>query len=182
MGQRDMPSLRFLPVSNYLAKRLLPFVLPTCYSNRTLRRTYLLCILREPGDTKRVERLAREKYANPFLSIYRYLVIPEPDIFLVLMNLHNQKLKKEYVANPEVGDIYRIRFKTDSAPAYYFLRINRISHDTVYTQANKFVYPKFVSNPDATDEFIKEPELPYTKEQLRQMLEQHEINGVDRNK
>lgn len=102
--------------------------------------------------------------------------------FLVLMNLHNQKLKKEYVANPEVGDIYRIRFKTDSAPAYYFLRINRISHDTVYTQANKFVYPKFVSNPDATDEFIKEPELPYTKEQLRQMLEQHEINGVDRNK
>jgi hypothetical protein len=101
-------------------------------------------------------------------------------VLLVIGNVASQKEKKAFVANPEVGDVYRIRREENNSTTYYFLRISNISGDTVSVYHNDLEYHGFVTKFNGEDFFVKNEELLYTKDELKQMLENDEINSVER--
>ncbi len=101
-------------------------------------------------------------------------------IILVNANLNTQKEKALFVDNPKVGDVYRIRKDENNKTTYYFLRLVRISGDTIVAYHNNLEYSGFISKLNDDDFFVKDEELYFLKPELKQMLDKMEINSVDR--
>jgi hypothetical protein len=126
-----------------------------------------------------------EKYSEISKTPFYFYIIPL--LFTALIvgalvgNLFTQNEKAAFVENPLIGDVYRIRNEKDVLKTYSFLRITNIKGDTVVAYHNNLRYLDFVTKMDAADFFVKEEEVYYTKEELRQMLEKDEINAVERN-
>ncbi len=101
-------------------------------------------------------------------------------IFLINANLNTQKEKALFIANPAVGDVYRIRIDSNNTTRYFFLRIANITSDTVTAYHSNLEYSKFITQLHKEDFFVKDDVLYFTKQDLKQMLERMEINSVER--
>jgi hypothetical protein len=100
-------------------------------------------------------------------------------VTLVIANINTQKEKALFVANPKVGDVYRIRKDVNDTTFYYFLRVARIQSDTVIVYPNVLQYLGFITKLNDEDHFISQ-EFFYTKKELKELLEKGEINSVER--
>jgi hypothetical protein len=101
-------------------------------------------------------------------------------VILVAGNLKTQKEKAAFVANPKIGDVYRIRKDENNSTTYFFLRLASIKGDTVVAYHNNLEYHGFVTTLNDDDFFVKDEELYFTKHQLKEMLDRMEINSVER--
>lgn len=141
-------------------------------------------VCRQCGEINRSETLQAEycnQTKNPFY-LYTGLFLLAGIIFWIIMaNITTQKEKREFVKNPAVGDVYTMRMEENNTTSYYFLRVSSIRGDTVYTFHNNLVYERFVSGFNNDDYFVMKEEMIFTKNELLQLLEKGEINGVDRN-
>jgi len=118
---------------------------------------------------------------NPFYLYSGLILVGLLILLIVNENLNTQKEKKQFVQNPQVGDIYFIREETGNKPSYYFLRIASIEGDSVIVYHGNLVYNGFISKPQNDDYFVRDEKLVYTKSELIKMLEKDEINSVERN-
>jgi len=100
---------------------------------------------------------------------------------LINANLKTQKEKAKFVDNPKIGDVYRIRKDENNSTTYYFLRLANIKGDTVIAYHSNLEYHGFVTKLSADDFFVKDEELFFLKSDLKQMLDNMEINSVERN-
>jgi hypothetical protein len=98
---------------------------------------------------------------------------------LVVANINTQKQKALFVADPKVGDVYRMQKQENDSTFYYFLRVARIQGDTVGVYPSAFRYFGFVYKLNNEDYFVAQ-EFVYTKKELRELLEKGEINSVER--
>ena len=136
------------------------------------------------GEAVRVDSLQKHYEGLSRTPIYLYTV---PILFaglvaiLINANLSTQKEKKAYVDNPKVGDVYRIRKDENNSTTYYFLRLVSIKGDTVVAYHNNLEYNNFITKLNDDDFFVKDEELYFTKDELKQMLDKMEINSVERN-
>jgi hypothetical protein len=99
---------------------------------------------------------------------------------MVYLNLNTQKQKAEFLENPKVGDVYRIRKDTYNNAYYSFFKIIKISGDTVFAYPNTIVYEKFTVGPKQGDDYDTEHELLFLTSDLKKMLERREINSIQR--
>lgn len=108
-----------------------------------------------------------------------------PIIFLVLVglmvfaNISTQKEKALFIADPQVGDVYLIRKDANDSVYYHFLRVASIQEDTVTVYSNTLQYLRFVTKLDDDDYFVRQG-FPFTKKELKALLEKGEINSVER--
>ena len=100
--------------------------------------------------------------------------------FLVIANIYTQKEKTKFVENPSIGDVYQVRKNENNSTSYYFLKVTSIKGDTVVVYHNNLVYTGFVIKLNDEDYFVKDDELIFSKNELKQMLERAEINSVER--
>jgi hypothetical protein len=100
-------------------------------------------------------------------------------VMLVIGNINAQKEKALFVADPRIGDVYRIRKDVNDSTYYYFLRVARIQSDTVIVYPNVLQYFAFITKLNDEDHFITQ-EFFYTKKELKELLEKGEINSVER--
>lgn len=98
---------------------------------------------------------------------------------VIFMNLKTQKEKAEFVSDPKIGDVYLMKNEETDTTFYFFLRVTRIQNDTVIVYPNAFQYFGFVSNLNNEDYFIGQ-EYFYTKDELRQLLEESKLVSVNR--
>ncbi len=135
------------------------------------------------GEPFRMDSLQSEYEKKTRTPFYLYTI---PILFALLIavvvnaNMNTQKEKKIFVENPMVGDVYKIRKDEDNSTTYYFLKLVRINGDTVVTYHNNLVYHSFVSKFNNEDYFVKNDELYFTKDELKKMLNNKEINSVER--
>jgi hypothetical protein len=101
-------------------------------------------------------------------------------VFMFIINLKTQNQKKTYVNAPKVNDVYQIRNDYNDTTSYYFLRINKISNDTVTVYHNNLEYFTFTTGFDESDYFLKNEEMLFTKNDLKEMLEKDQIISVER--
>lgn len=127
--------------------------------------------------------LSREYEQKARAPIYFYIW---PILFAILVgfviysNIETQNEKAALVADPQVGDVYTIRKNEDKKAAYYFLRLIRVEGDTVIAYHNNFFYSGEVNRLQDDDFFDEGEELMFLKPQLKKMLEDDEINSVNR--
>lgn len=100
--------------------------------------------------------------------------------FVIYSNIETQNEKAALVADPKVGDVYTVRSNEDKKADYYFLRVVRVEGDTVAAYHNNFYYSKQVNKFQDGGFFDQSEELMFLKPQLKKMLEDDEINSVDR--
>ena len=81
---------------------------------------------------------------------------------------------------PVSGDVYTIKKGTGYDASYSFLRIIKISGDSIMLYHNDLEYGGFVSKLTDDDYFVKNDTLVYKKKQLQEMLEEDEISSVKR--
>lgn len=111
-------------------------------------------------------------YSGPLLFLTLIIV-------LVIANINTQKEKALFIADPKVGDVYRMRKDVGDSTFYYFARIARIQSDTVIVYPNTFRYFRYVYKLNDQDHFVTE-EFYYTKKELKELFEKGEINSVER--
>lgn len=101
-------------------------------------------------------------------------------LLFINTNIKTQKEKKEFVENPQLGDVYLVRKENNNSPEYYFLRICKINGDSIYTYHSNLVYNGYTYELSEDDFFVKDDELSFSKSELRKMLDNDEINSVKR--
>jgi hypothetical protein len=92
----------------------------------------------------------------------------------------NQYERSRYIAYPKVGDVYFIKTEASPLDGYNFLRVKRISGDSVITADNNMVYLTSASAFDSVDYFDINREKGYTKAQLKELLSKGAIEDVYR--
>lgn len=116
--------------------------------------------------------------------IYLYTLIILFFLLIALLvneNIKTQKLKKEYLQNPEVGDVYIMRDKDENnKTVYYFQRISRIGIKKIYFYLNTLYYYQYTSKFDNKDKFVKDREFGIEKDQLKELLDKGTINSIIR--
>ncbi len=135
------------------------------------------------GNTIRIDSLQKRYEDSSKKPVYLYsgLILIAAAIFLLInANLNTQKEKRKFITNPKAGDVYRIRDKKDKSAEYYFLRVSKISGDSIFTYHSNLVYSGFVHKLSDDDFFVKDEELVFTKPELKKMLDSDEIQSVER--
>ena len=79
-----------------------------------------------------------------------------------------------------MGDVYRIRKDENNTTTYYFLRLASIRGDTLVAYHSHLEYSKFVTRLNEDDFFVKDEEVYLLRAGLKQMLDDGEINSVER--
>jgi len=91
-----------------------------------------------------------------------------------------QEEKKEFIENPQLGDVYLVRKDINSSIEYYFLRVSKINGDSIFAYHSNLIYHRYTSKLNEEDFFVKDDELPFTKSELKKMFDNDEINAVER--
>lgn len=136
------------------------------------------------GEPMRLETIQKhyESISKTPFYLFAFPILLAGLILLAInLNLNTQKEKAAFVADPKVGDVYRIRKDENGLTTYYFLRLVRIKGDIVAACHNNLEYKGFISRWNVDDYFVKGEELFFTKEELKEMLDRMEINSVERN-
>lgn len=99
---------------------------------------------------------------------------------MILLNLHTQKLKKEYIANPMIGDVYLMKDE-EEMKGYYFVKVKDIIEDSIFLIPNAFVYSRFTSKFESKEDYFNSYYLISTsRDDLKGLLEESRIISVER--
>lgn len=86
----------------------------------------------------------------------------------------------EYVANPQMGDVYIMQGNNDGI-SYYFTKIINVETDSIDLLINYFLYNRYTSTMDTADFFINNKTYRLAKSDIQKLLEKGTINSVKRN-
>lgn len=165
---------RFYVYQQYFHVMFIPFF-PT--SIKTIS-----CSCGECNDTFNQEK-KRDYLSMTKTPIYLYsgvLLIAGLIIFVVIGNLQNRKLKKEYVNNPMIGDVYQIHHDENNVPSYYFFKIDNIKSDTIDLLHGALQYTGFISTLNDSDYFVKNDVFRLLKSDLINYLDSGFIISIER--
>jgi len=129
---------------------------------------------------KNVQKLYLQMTRTPFYMYTGLIIFMLLVCSLVVLNITSQHKKHKYVLDPQVEDVYTIREENEGNTIYYFLRIKDIRGDTVLMYHSNLYYKRFISQMERGDYFDKSEELIFTKSQLREMMDESEINNISR--
>jgi hypothetical protein len=134
----------------------------------------------EPLLTRSVLEEYENKTRTPFYLFSGLILIAAIIAVVLLADMSTQKEKAKMVANPKVGDVYTII--KPASRYYYFYKLSKIKGDTVLVWQNNYLYFNTVNGLEIKDDFFNtDEEIILTKKILQQMLDNDEINAVDRN-
>ena len=137
------------------------------------------------GDETKSENLVRkyEKLVKTplwlFTALFLTLIITG---YWYYWDKSNRQHNMEYLANPQVGDIYTMEQEDRNGSSYYFLRIIGTAGDSVTALHNTLDYGNVVNHLAEDDFFVKEDSLRYAIKDLEKMLSNNEIYLVKRDK
>lgn len=133
----------------------------------------------EPVLTTALLQEHESKTKTPFYLFSGVIVVAAIVLLLVITNINTQKEKAKLVANPQAGDVYTI--VKPISKSYYFLKLHKVKGDSIFAWQNNYLYFHTVSGLEADDSFNTSEEVIFNKKTLQQMLDNEEINAVERN-
>jgi hypothetical protein len=134
------------------------------------------------GEPFRSDSINKQYESKTRIPIYLYtgtLLVSALILVGFAISIFSQNKKTYLVSDPKVGDVYLVSNKLPQATSYYFLKVVRMSGDTVIVYHNDLDYNQSVSELNPEDYFVSK-EVAYTKDLLKQMLERGMINAVER--
>lgn len=101
-------------------------------------------------------------------------------VWIFIANSNVQKKKKNYIGNPQAGDVYLVKENRREETGYYFLKVAELWEDSIIVYHSSFEYNHAVKELDKEDYFVLDEQLIFTRNQLQQMLDNNEISMVER--
>ena len=98
----------------------------------------------------------------------------------VISSRENDKLNKQYIAAPVVGDIFEIK---NSGDQYTLYKVEAVRGDSVFVSMNEYLTNKSSGLADLKkkgDASFSEEVMGYSKSELKKMLDSGEIMDIDR--
>lgn len=134
----------------------------------------------EPLRLEHIQKHYAQITRTPFF-LYSGLFLVAAAILLLLYSVQKDKQHNiQFVSNPKVGDVYRMKTVENGSSSYYFLRVNAVNGDTVCVYHNNFEYNQITSAFNNEDFFVQAASFCIIKSKLREMLDKSEINTVER--
>lgn len=134
----------------------------------------------EPFRLQTLQTQYENKSKAPFYFYSIPILLAVLIAIIINLNITNQKEKAKFIESPKIGDIYKIRKDENSAAYYYFLRVSKTIDDTVFVYHNNILYNSFITQLIDVDFFDSKEELIFTKKELKEKLNNGEINAVER--
>lgn len=126
----------------------------------------------------------QQKYENLTKTPFYFYIIPILAGLLVLsgvfVSLQGSKDREQYLASPEVGDIYSVKKSQAGNDLYYFMKVKRVSGDTLFVIQNTMYYNNLPWKLPADDFFESKSELYFLKKEIAQMYRENEIVSIKR--
>ena len=122
---------------------------------------------------------AKNKKFRFFLLTGILLVAVSAALFAI-SNIDKPQKKKEYLANPQAGDVYLVKEKKNKETSFYFLKVAELWEDSIIVYHSSMEYSNAVKELDKDDYFELDEQLIFTKNQLQQMFEQDELKKVEK--
>lgn len=113
-----------------------------------------------------------EKTTKPPLYLFTGLILVLGlSAFFISLNIGDGNKTKEFVSDPKVGDIYQIQEGNILETRCYFLRISKISADSIFLYRNSLWHTNAAFIFDTDDYFKIENKVFYLKKDLKSMLD-----------
>lgn len=133
----------------------------------------------EPVLTTAILNEYEKKTKTPFYLFSGVILVALIIVFLSVSGILAQREKEKLIAAPHVNDVYIIT--NPQIRSYYFLKINKISADTIRAWQNSYLYYNEASMSAADDYFDSSKTVILTRTSIKQMLDKNELYSVDRN-
>ncbi len=138
---------------------------------------------RNCGDETKLESV-EQRYLSlaktPFYFYSALILCVCVGTYWFYWNRTQERQKREFVDKPSVADVYIIKKGESDEATYTFLRIVKISGDSIMVFHNDLEYGGFVSKLTDDDYFVKDDTLVLSKSELIEMLDRDEIYSVKR--
>ena len=124
--------------------------------------------------------LSEEYEAKTKIPFYLYSGVILAGLFLVFLagvSLWGQRERAMYIAEPKIGDVYLVDGKADE---YNFLRVKRVTGDSVIACYNHLTYLTFPSSLSSGDYFDTHNEVGYSKAGIKQLYDKGTIETIYR--
>jgi hypothetical protein len=138
---------------------------------------------RNCGDQTKLESVEKGHRGMGKAPVYLYsapILVICVTAYWFYWNGNSQREKKSFVDRPAIHDVYTIKKGSGYEVGYSFLRIIKISGDSVMLYHNETEYGGFVSKLADDDYFVKDDTVLFKKKKLKEMLDQDEIYSVKR--
>jgi len=99
---------------------------------------------------------------------------------LVFFSFKGKHERNSYVANPQPGDVYLMHEQQGSQKMYYFMRVFEVNKESVSVHPNSGGYNGYVSAMQPGDKFMLDEAYQIPRKKLAEMLEQGEIDEIER--
>lgn len=141
------------------------------------------CICLKCGDTFNQEK--RTHYLSITrtpIYMYSWIILLLAMIVAVVITVnYHQKQIENYIANPGIGDVYRIEEDNNNITTYYFLKIKNVYSDTIEFLHGALQYNNFITTMDNSDYFVKNESFLISKFKLKELVEKRMISTIKRN-
>jgi len=154
----------FIPIRPFPIKTVKSYCLK-CGSYNEKKANYYISKTRSPVYL----------YSAPILFLLFILMI-----ILAVFISNNQE--KNYINNPEKGDVYCIKNNNNDSTTYYFLKVNSINGDTLELYHSLYSYYNYPIHMDRSDSFISCESLKTLKSEIKKKYNEDIIMSVQRNK
>ncbi len=133
--------------------------------------------------------IATNPYAMlPYAKIKKFHFLLPAGILLLaisavlsgIFKIDKRHKKKEYLDNPQTGDVYLVKEKKNKETSYYFLKVAELWEDSIIVYHSSLEYSSAVKVLDKEEYFELDEQLIFTKNQLQQMFEQDELRKVEK--
>jgi hypothetical protein len=133
------------------------------------------------GGRIRSDSLSREYESKTRVPFYLYsglLVVGLVALTLLAGMGWGAYERSRYISDPKVGDVYLMKAAQGNLDGYRFVRVSRLSEDSVIRIENDMLYLFSTSSLSVEDYFDPDQQLVFSKSHLKQLYKEDKIENV----
>ena len=135
------------------------------------------------GSRLRSDTLSKEYESQTSVPLYLYSGILLVGIFVLSLLIAvgwGAYERSRYISNPKVGDVYLMKQAQGQIDGHRFIRLSRISGDSVIGMDNNVLYLFPTSSFSVDDYFNTDRQVVFSKAQLKELYKEDSIENVFR--
>ncbi len=135
------------------------------------------------GSRIRSDSLSKEYESKTRVPLYLYsglLLVGLVALMLLAGAGWGTYQRSRYISDPKVGDVYLMKVAQGKLDGYRFVRVSRLSEDSVIGIENDMLYLFSTSSFSAEDHFDPNEQILFSKSHLKQLYKEDSIETIFR--
>jgi hypothetical protein len=120
------------------------------------------------------------KTRTPFYFYSAFIIVALIFLSGIVWSIYKDYKDKEYVENPEIGDVYLIIDKRNEKDIYLYVKLKELKGDSLVLLHNNVKYSHFVTKMNDSDYFSIDGNVTIHKNTMKHLLDENQLNTVER--